>query len=609
MKNYPSFEYNPGETDAVYHEDREVAGVMYRAANANYNDLHNYWSQNDTSQASYATAQNTDGSISYLYMPPGTTGTWATWQGAGQPVTYYAVNYGLNIDDMSGGADNAAALQNAVTAAANGGGGRVFIAAGIYPIDGTINVPATVDGTDDTPPVGIIIEGCGGSTELVQQANPTFPAVFPIFSMTGSNKGRGVRFKNLRFTYANPQAGSYAIYSECDEVVCEGCTFQNCPAMYMAGAHNGLLDCSIFYDVDPSDATNNATMVYLGKANDFVDLCYIWQRPAYPNSKEEAGPTGCIAIQIIGISEPRVTNTNIAEFDYGINIAGNGGSTPNLLHGFFSNLTCECNVTAVTITPYDASYQIHQLFFTSCDFQRTENSPNTTPGVLIDVYEEGAADTVSDIFFSNCMSHDWAGPGVQIDGGQDITISSGRYGQNATAEIMSTSGAIAVTGAVVRLTIAAADCSAVIPVYDAQPPATNPQPYSISVTGEVTGMQVVACNLTDNGVGPLYAPTNGTDLRVADCSGYNDQVKQLTTTLPATATRFNGGTYGYFGPSTFYITGSAGAISAIKVSNSGSATAPAVTTGLLSGAFRLDPGEWGEIDHSVGVISFVLVGT
>jgi hypothetical protein len=44
MKNYPSFEYNPSETDAVYHEDREIAGVMYRAANANYNDLHNYWS-------------------------------------------------------------------------------------------------------------------------------------------------------------------------------------------------------------------------------------------------------------------------------------------------------------------------------------------------------------------------------------------------------------------------------------------------------------------------------------------------------------------------------------------------------------------------------------
>jgi len=43
-KNFPSFEYNPGETSGVYHEDREISGAMYRAANATYNDLGGFWS-------------------------------------------------------------------------------------------------------------------------------------------------------------------------------------------------------------------------------------------------------------------------------------------------------------------------------------------------------------------------------------------------------------------------------------------------------------------------------------------------------------------------------------------------------------------------------------
>jgi hypothetical protein len=58
-KNYPSFEYNAGEAGAVYHEDREIDGVMYRAANANYNDVHNYWSQSDTLLPSYAVVTST----------------------------------------------------------------------------------------------------------------------------------------------------------------------------------------------------------------------------------------------------------------------------------------------------------------------------------------------------------------------------------------------------------------------------------------------------------------------------------------------------------------------------------------------------------------------
>jgi hypothetical protein len=343
-------------------------------------------------------------------------------------------------------------------------------------------------------------------------------------------------------SFAYPTAGVFAVYSTSDEVVCEQCFFMNCPAMSMGGGHNGLLNCRIFYNVHVSDSdANNAIMISMSDANDFVTLCYIFQRPEHRD-----GPTGCVAIEIGGASEPRVDNTNIVDFDTGLLITGNSGGPGNLTHGFFSNLACECNQHGAYVVPSGINATIYQLLFDGCIFERTQYATDNTAGVYIDVYrsgdEVGPTDYVSDIDFTNCISHDWAGPGIQINGGQDITVTGGRYGQNATDEDMTTSGAIAVTGPAVRVAVVGANCSGVIPPYPAQPPATNPQPYGISVTGAVTGMRVEACDLTNYGTGPVYAPTDATDLRVINCRGYNDQVRQLTATVPATATRFNGAT-------------------------------------------------------------------
>jgi len=161
---------------------------------------------------------------------------------------------------------------------------------------------------------------------------------------------------------------------------------------------------------------------------------------------------------------------------------------------------------------------------------------------------------------------------------------------------------VAITGPCNQVRIVGADCSG---VFDFLGSAVL-QPYGLSVASGVTNVVVDACDLSGNATYPLYAPPDGTDLRITNSRGYNDLVLELSSTLPLTGTRFNGTTYGYFGPSTFYVSPGA---SAIKVSNSGSGSAPAVTTGLLTGAFRLDPGEWGEIDHTGSIASFVLVGT
>jgi hypothetical protein len=131
-KTLPAAIYDPdlvGEPSGIYHEDHEIDGVMYRAANAAYVEtlLPPQWQQQDTSQPSFAAAQNTDGSISYFSMPASTTTNWTTWEGspnnAVYNAVYNAVDYGLST--TGSGADNTAFLQAAVVAAINAGGGTL----------------------------------------------------------------------------------------------------------------------------------------------------------------------------------------------------------------------------------------------------------------------------------------------------------------------------------------------------------------------------------------------------------------------------------------------------------------------------------------------------
>jgi hypothetical protein len=275
-----------------------------------------------------------------------------------------------------------------------------------------------------------------------------------------------------------------------------------------------------------------------------------------------------------------VTNAQMSEFDTGIHIQGGG---PNLHKCFFSNVHCESAVHAVYIFPETSTGTIYQVFFDNCLFFQTHESTSATAGVYIDT-NGGPSTNVSDIFFSNCMCHDWAGPGIQINSGQDIVVTGGRYGSNARISSMGTSGGIAVTGPAVRVSITGADCSGLIPPYNSQPPGPNLQAYGISVTGgglNVLDMQVTACNLQNNKNGPLYVPPGSStlDLRVFNCSGYNDQASPVTTTAPISNTPFSGKTHNYFGPVVFYVTGTS--VSQITIY--------AVVTGLTSGSFTLTP--------------------
>ena len=540
---YPGLQYIPAspEPSGVYHEDREINGALWRVYNATFDGSQWSYSGGALAGNAFAFIQNVDGSTSFKTYSGPTPWEPDDWVGSGNHTVFNAADYGM----IPGGDPvvNTAALQAAIRGAAAAGGGRVFIPAAVYPVLGTITVPATQDGTTSTPAVGIVIEGSSGSTQLAQQATTTTNT----FSLTGDNDEKGVVFRNLRISYATPQMcpGSWAVYSTLQDVICEDCYFEDCPgAMYMGGLRNGLASCTIFFDVDDHPNTEGQTMVYMAGPDDFVDLCYIYQKTVHGG-----GPIECVGIQVASASEPRVTDTNIVDFDYGIQVTG---SSTNLIHGLFSNLACECNVTAVLIQPGGPDANIYELFFVNCIFERTRYSVSATPGIYVDVYRAGGAagdpDTVSDIGFANCMSHDWAGPAMQIGSGQDIIVTGGRYGQSATDDSMATSGAIAVTGTALRVTVVGADCSAQIPAYMSQPSPMNPQPYSLSVTGVVTQMQVRSCNLSGNAHGALYVSPHGADLRVSDCDDYNDQNTPVAA-LPPTLIPQNAASLGYYGPS------------------------------------------------------------
>jgi hypothetical protein len=554
---FPGLQYEANEAGGVYHEDREVAGVMYRTYNAQYDGTE--WSLVNSAEPAFAAAQDAEGSIHYFTMAAGSS-PWTTWDGSPNNSVFNAVDYGMVAGDVGAAASNQAALQAAVNAVISAGGGRIFIPNGVYYISG----PAvSITGTN----VGIIIEGAAGGTQLAQQEG------VPTFDVNGLSGGRGIRFRDLRISYASDLVFALPFAAvttaSCENVTCERVYFANCPGAFIDDSMSlqcGLLDCTIDYEA----SYNDQIMVSLSGSEDFIDHCVIRQTPVH-----SGGPTGCTGVQIGSASTIYVPNTHISDFDIGINIQGGG---VNLLHALFSNVSCQSNVSAVIIQPATDSGQIYQVFFVNCVFARDQYATSVTPGVYIDT-NGGPNANVSDIFFSNCMVHDWAGPGIQINAGQDIVISGGRFGQNATDATMTTSGAIAVTGAAARVSIIGANCSGKVPSYNSQPPATDQQPYGISVTGAVSDMEVRGCNLTNTKTGALYTPTTGIDLRVTESPGYNDQATAVLNGTPP-AVPFTNISLGYYGPIQVNLWG-AGVVS-IELGS--------VATAFTAGSFALGHG-------------------
>ena len=225
---------------------------------------------------------------------------------------------------------------------------------------------------------------------------------------------------------------------------------------------------------------------------------------------------------------------------------------------------------------------------------------------------------------------------MQINSGQDIEIIGGMYSGNASSG--SPPGGISINGPAERVRIVGVSCVGryeVINNVGDQGMLSPHQQVGVYIDQGATDVIVDGCDLTKNamygaqvlgetesvttnvfirdcdasGYGPYSDAVNVSgivsNVQITNCAGYNDQTVGLASTPPSSTTRFNGTTHSYYGPATFYVSGPS--VTGIKVASSPTATA--ISTGLLSGAFRLDPDEWGEVDYGIGAITFVLVGT
>lgn len=90
---------------------------------------------------------------------------------------------------------------------------------------------------------------------------------------------------------------------------------------------------------------------------------------------------------------------------------------------------------------------------------------------------------------------------------------------------------------------------------------------------------------------------NVSTVYITNCTGYNDWSPQLFSGAVPSSSFYNY-TYGYFGPVSFYIIATAGAI--IKIGGH--------TTNLTGGAFVLAPSQSGQITAGPPVPDFVVIG-
>ncbi len=236
----------------------------------------------------------------------------AAWVGSGNNAVFNAVDFGLSTSDPTNGVNNAAALFNALTAAAKGDGGIVYIPAGSYPISGTITL--STQSTPAFPDRGLIIAGAGGGTELVQQNLSA-----DMFSFYGFNSGKGVRFKDLRLSYPATKTtpptipAAIRVVYDCQDITCERVYFENCPqALYLGNRANqcGLMDCTIDYD-----SLDGQVMVYITGSEDFIHNCVIRQPSQNTvGSPPPDGPKGCTGIVIASASSTYITDSHISDF-------------------------------------------------------------------------------------------------------------------------------------------------------------------------------------------------------------------------------------------------------------------------------------------------------
>jgi hypothetical protein len=433
-----------------------------------------------------------------------------------------------------GAADNSGALSSLINDALTGAGppgqpsnppgGIILIPPGVYKF--TNAIPAN-NGTGQD--VGLIIKGAGGSAEF----SINLSASGSFLTLMNFNSGRGIRFENLRFTFAG-SPGTAITTSHCQNITCREVYFHSCQAFSTDpnSLQCGLVDCTIQYD----GSTTGQTMVSLQGSEDFVRGCVI-------RNKAPGGASGCTGIAIGSNNGLFIDDVHVSDFDYGIMV------TDGAVDSFIANTLINANVCAVQLKPSSSSHAVHDIGFSNCVFAETLLGGTGNPGNsgMVISTNGGNDSNVTGILVNSCIAYGWGRAGIEIDSGQNIVISGGQYSSNGQKSAALAAG-IAIAGGS-QITIAAADCSGINEFWQNNGAGAVTQPTGITINDSVesvAGVLVDCCNLQGNFPNGMLVAQSGSftieTLLVRNCnvSGYTSYSAAVKVTGTPTIVQVSG---------------------------------------------------------------------
>lgn len=386
----------------------------------------------------------------------------------------------------------------------------------------------------------------------------------------------------LSFTTASGTIAAVHVKGGSNNVRLYRCTLVNCPIGYWLeySEQCSMLDCTVY------NASNAGIPLMLGIEGSNPQAIETYIAGNLFLCYERTDGT---AVQIYGAEHLRMINNRLEGWGQGIVITPvSTSSTAQKL--YFGNISCFTTSGAAVLidvsggTSTDPKFVV-QVWFESCEFNPAGGSITTYTDAGILITATDSNDVVDQIRFVDCYSCLWAGPGIRLAGGTNIEILGGFYscnGTNSSPPTPDLRSGIDVNGDVNGVRITGAACNnSVYDIYLTTPGAApSTQQYGVYVADGAESLRISNCDLTNNQAagllvtGSTAAPQNVfvkhcdftgstaavgvttpvTNLQVVDCPGYNDQGTPVTTAVPGSP--FSATSFGYYGPATFYATGS-----------------------------------------------------
>jgi hypothetical protein len=560
----------------------------------------------------------------------------------------YGPPCGMVPNSLSAAGDNQTYLQILVGQVVLAGGGTILIPSGTYYIDGAITINPDSSSPSQTGPFALNIVGTGETVLVQVQAGAD---IFDVdINVPGTSPDLGaIVFQDLIFQYDYEQGattgiaislGNDASYHGSHNVHLMRLTFIDCPkAVLLANTlQASIFDCLITYTAAYAGTSSpvGITLGQLTGSNNALQT-YIGDVRLESVTVNDGGPGGT-GILIEHCDQLRVVNADVENFETGVAIiplAGEPGQDEHVAHLYFSNLTVFSQTTDDTgatgqslLVQAQGSAYVTQAIFEGCTFQAVIDEPTSYLGAGVLVDGSMSTGVLDQIRFVSCYSSNWPGIGMQVIGGQNIEVIGGAYSCNGS-ESAPLSAGLSILGTTENARIVGVTCNnSTIDADDGSVP-TPVQQYGLHIdklptTSGPTNVTVVGCafdsnlqngvyigagtaifirnsNVINSGVAPMAFGSSLLGVTVTYCPGYNDRTITLASALPSGA--FNGANFGYYGPVTFYISGSG--ITAINITNN--PALPGVGTGLVQGAFRLDANQWGKVT-STGSVTFLMIG-